>query len=957
MLRSDFSYRLWLVLPLAVLLTAFVTVRQVLAEDKASLSLIAASTNNFPPINLLDNEGELTGFGRELAEAVVRTAGGEVTNIHSPDWTEVLAWLAEGRADFIQDTAFTQERTEYLDFSEPILEMPEVIFVRKDNNNIRGLEGLFGKTVACVDQHISHLYLKTIPEISCYIVKRPIDGIYALINGDVDAFVYPRQIVIKQAQTLRFGDRIKTVGEPFRVLTYHMTVKKGNRQVLDILNRGLTKVRASGEYAQIYKKWLGERIFSGYSMREVHFLLVGAFGISLLLCGLAFLFIYAWRTRKSRDLLRTTLDELIITQQTLQQQEKHFRSLIENATDLILVLDHEGKFEYLSPSVERIVGFKPDELVGQDALSRIHDDDLERTKGILHEAAENLGNVYEADYRYRHKDGTWRHMSSTGRGILEADGTVRIVVNTRDRTEAFSIEQALQESERRFRQLAENLPVVFWIVSNDWKEVYYVSPAYSEIWGADPESLYRHPSSWLDMVHEEDLDQVTAAISEKIGSGYTGVVLPEYRIIRPDGFIRWIQARASPVRDEQGDIYRLAVIAQDITKRREAEKERENFQKMLMQAQKMEAIGTLAAGIAHDFNNILSIILGYTELTRLKLPKNSKNYKSLSEVLDGAIRAKGLVNQILAFGRESEGIQETVDLGTIVNEVMKLIRATIPATIEIQINLAGDAGPVFADPVQMHQVLMNLCTNAYQAMSEKGGVLSVSLESVHVDEKLASSHDGLEINDYIRLNISDTGVGMDSVTMSRIFDPFFTTRKHEQGTGLGMSVVHGIVKSHDGAILVESEPGKGTTVIIYLPEAKGDSILGIAKIEGVPRGSESILLVDDEPALAAMGEQILQSLGYSVTSFSSSLDAIEDFRKKPDQYDLVITDQTMPGMTGVELAREIRALRKNMPIILCSGFNDFVNEEHALQLGVSAYLRKPIDRKTLAQMVRKVLDL
>lgn len=400
---------------------------------------------------------------------------------------------------------------------------------------------------------------------------------------------------------------------------------------------------------------------------------------------------------------------------------------------------------------------------------------------------------------------------------------------------------------------------------------------------------------------------------------------------------------------------KMLAMEKEITERKRTEEERKKLEEKLYQVQKMEAIGTLAGGIAHDFNNVLYSIIGYTELTMDDVPEGSLAQKNLAEVLKGAMRAKDMVRQILAFSRKDDMQKKPVKIQPVVKEALKLLRASIPATIEIRQSIDEDCGPVLAASTQIHQVVMNLATNAYQAMREKGGLLELTL----MEEKIGSddSNPDLYPGTYLKLTVSDTGHGMNSVVMKKIFDPYFSTKGPGEGTGMGLAVVHGIVKSHGGDITIYSKPGEGTTFHVYLPLIKTRPVEPkTVPAEPTPTGTEHILFVDDEEAIVRMTQQILERLGYQVTSRTSSVEALEAFKAKPDKYDLVITDMTMPNMTGVELAPRLREIRSEIPIIMCTGFSETIDEDRAKNMGILAYIMKPFLTDEIAKTIRKVFD-
>jgi signal transduction histidine kinase/CheY-like chemotaxis protein/ABC-type uncharacterized transport system substrate-binding protein len=400
------------------------------------------------------------------------------------------------------------------------------------------------------------------------------------------------------------------------------------------------------------------------------------------------------------------------------------------------------------------------------------------------------------------------------------------------------------------------------------------------------------------------------------------------------------------------DLYALAV------RRHRDDAEMARLQRQVQQSQKMEAIGTLAGGIAHDFNNILFPIIGFTEMTLDEVAEGTTARKNLSEVLKAADRARDLVRQILAFSRQTETERKPIHIQPIVKESLSLLRASIPRTIDIQRTIDAGCGPVTGDPVQVHQVIMNLCTNAYHAMRESGGVLSVSLAETVIhpaDDRVAAR--SIPPGNYACLTVSDTGAGIPERIQARIFEPYFTTKAKNEGTGIGLSVARGIIESHGGLITLESEPGRGATFQVLIPILQtAPEAAPAPTFAEVPRGDERILLVDDEEMVARMVAQLLDSLGYTVAVRVSPVEALAAFEARPDGFDLVITDQTMPQMTGSEMARRMLAIRPALPIILCTGFSELISEAQARARGIRAYVMKPVVRAEIAAVIREVLD-
>jgi PAS domain S-box-containing protein len=390
----------------------------------------------------------------------------------------------------------------------------------------------------------------------------------------------------------------------------------------------------------------------------------------------------------------------------------------------------------------------------------------------------------------------------------------------------------------------------------------------------------------------------------------------------------------------------------ELAERKRAERESRDMERQLRRAQKMEAMGTLAGGIAHDFNNILGAILGYTELALFEVPADSAARKKMSQVMRAGHRARDLVRQILLFSRESREDRELIAMGPVVKEAVKLLRATLPATIAVERLVEGELGPVMGNPTEIHQIVMNLCTNAGHAMEETGGTLRVSLAGVELDGEAAPP---LPAGRYVRLAVRDDGPGMDPETLERIFDPYFTTKNPAKGTGLGLSIVHRIVETMGGAIQARSEPGDGAEFTAFFPEAQAEGASPPAAVPFSPGNGERVLFVDDEPALAELGREMLDRMGYRTDICDHPEGALRRFSKAPDRYDLVLTDLTMPGMTGDQLCLELRRIRPRLPVVICTGFSERMDEARAKEAGAFALLMKPITLDDLSKTLHKAL--
>jgi signal transduction histidine kinase/ActR/RegA family two-component response regulator len=397
-------------------------------------------------------------------------------------------------------------------------------------------------------------------------------------------------------------------------------------------------------------------------------------------------------------------------------------------------------------------------------------------------------------------------------------------------------------------------------------------------------------------------------------------------------------------------------LKKEIEIRQKFERERAELEKQLFQLQKMETIGTLAGGIAHDFNNILTPILGYTDMALEELPAESNLRFDIEQINNAAHRGKDLVQQVLTFSREVDFENKPIQLQPIVAEALNLIKASFPPGVEIKQQFDQKIGTVLADPTHIHQIVMNLCTNANHAMMKTGGILVVKLDEVKIDQRSAEKIPNLKKGEYIRITISDTGHGMDLKTKERIFEPFFTRKEVGSGSGLGLSVVHGIINNYGGSIVVDSTPGKGTTFMIYLPKY-GSDLTESDKSDKKPlKGVEHILFVDDEPEITFMGKKMLENLGYKVTITSNSITALEEFKKDPDKYSLLLTDQSMPNIEGTELATLMKEIRPGLRVIIITGYAENLSEEVLSQCGISEVILKPMILDDFSKVIRRVLD-
>jgi PAS domain S-box-containing protein len=626
-------------------------------------------------------------------------------------------------------------------------------------------------------------------------------------------------------------------------------------------------------------------------------------------------------------------------EEDLRESEEKYRLLVKQIPAVVFKGYADWSIDFFDDKVEVLTGYPKEDFDSRRLkwLDLIIPDDQPGGKAKFIKALKT-NRSYVREYRIRKKSGEIAWIQAMGQIFLDAAGQIDFISGVfMDNTARKQAEEELGESLRRNQLILDSLPSAALLIRADFTIMVsnqaaalagavLGQPCYSSLWG------FAAPCPWCKAQEALQTGKPLQAEIEAAGKVWDSHWIP----INSDLFLHFVY---------------------DITELKEAEQERAKLRERLFQAQKMEAIGTLAGGIAHDFNNILSAIIGYGEMLDLFHSAECPQIKpDLKEILKGAFRAKDLVQQILTFSRKTKRDRKPLNLLLVIKESLKFLRASLPSTIKIIQSLDPEVGPVLADPTQMQQVVMNLCTNAAHAMRERGGVLEVRLTEVVIGERNGRRVLKLSPGLYARLTVKDSGHGIPPEILARIFDPYFTTKGMGEGTGLGLAVVEGIVQSHGGAITVESEPGSGTVFQVFIPILERTEIdLTTVTTTQIPKGQGRVLFVDDEPALTDMARQILKILGYEVEALTSSPTALNHFLQHPQQYDLAILDLTMPQMTGVELAREILQIRPDLPIILTTGVAEQLSQEELKKAGIGELLKKPFRVRTLAETIKKVL--
>ena len=652
----------------------------------------------------------------------------------------------------------------------------------------------------------------------------------------------------------------------------------------------------------------------------------------------------------TRDKLQRTI-ETLERERALESERARLGSVVEGTSDLVSFASPDGRITFINSAGRRMLGMDEAANAGRfgmlDFLPPAAHDRL--AKEALPAVDKNA--TWTGETVFRTLDGREFPVSQVLVAHRNGDGVLQFYsMIVRDISASKRIEEALRASKQRYRALVDIMPEA--IVVSVADRVVFVNPAALALLGpVEPEGLLGR--SIYESVGSADLEAVKRARSVVQETGLPAEPM-EVSLLKRDG--ERVDARIWTVPFEYDGQSAVLNLVMDISDRKKAEAARSKIEAQLRQAQKMEALGALAGGIAHDFNNILGAVMAYSELAQLQAGGNRNLHDNLDEVLKASQRAAALVKQILAFSRQQEMERYPISLEPVVREVVKLLRSTVPSSIEIIVRFGTGVGFVNADPTQIHQILMNLCTNAVHAIASSPGRITIQTELVAADKALCQAVAGLKPGMHVGLSVSDTGKGMDADTLQRIFEPFFTTKPVGQGTGLGLSVVHGIVSEHDGAVQVTSLPGKGSTFTIYFPAIQPASRPTPALPVELPAGQgQHLLFVDDEVSLGRSARKLLERLNYRVTVATDPLAALDIFTKQPEQYDLVMTDLQMPMMTGVDLAAAITRTRPGIPVLLMTGYIGSHTMETLKEAGVTDVLNKPLTLASIATTVHQLL--
>lgn len=912
-------------------------------------ALVVGSEQDFPPFALGETDETAGGFTVELWRAIARDQNLNYA-IRVRSFSETLEEFKAGRVDVMINLAQSEARREFADFTVPHVVMHGAVFVRQGESRVRTEADLAGKAIIVLNADLAHDYaISRGWQRHLVPVATAADGFRLLASGQHDAMLISQLTGLQTIRKLGIGSVIPLPGKAGFAQKFSFAVRKGDAELLDRLNEGLALTKSSGVYDGLYEKWFGVYEVRPVTLRELMKFL-WPLGFALLLAG-------GWlvsRQRQERQRVEAVLRE---SGERLRQLAET-QAIVDALPAKIVLLSPAGVIvavnQAWSQAAEAHGRLGARHGVGQsylDISEHAHGEPvaaLRASAGNIQRVLRNEAAEFSLEYQCQAGGAPgWFHLMVVPLRASQLAGAVAMHMNI---TALKHAEAVRDESRQLLDKALEVGHIGSWAfqgaVAGGGPGQVIWSVQTCRIFGVAPGEFDGRLETIGNLLHPEDRERVVGVARTTLAN--SGRFDLECRIRRSCGQVRWVRVVADVDGDAGQRPQRMVGVVQDVTEQRQLEEQ-------LRHAQKMDALGRLAGGIAHDFNNILGAVLGNAELAKLQPPASPVIGEHLDSILAASRRARDLVRQILAFSGRQEQKREPMQLHTVVREALNLLRASVPATVEFCSNIAV-VPSVLANASELHQVMLNLCTNAWHALQGRPGTITVELAETEVDEALARQHADLPPGRYVRLVIADNGCGMNAATLERIFEPFFTTKPLGEGSGLGLAVVHGIVRHHHGCIAVTSQPGQGTRFTLYFPVFAAQVAVPSVEPQPVPRGrGERILFVDDEEPLVLMGQGALARLGYRVTALASPLEALSVFSASPMEFDLVMLDLNMPGLSGTELATRLAAIRPDIRLVLTTGYSSVVTEQDARARGFSQLLLKPYDLRSLGETASRAL--
>ncbi|WP_300460532.1 transporter substrate-binding domain-containing protein [Desulfobacula sp.] len=944
----------WLLVPLLFILLQAMVVQAYTApfplsdEEKAWLehhpTIRLGVGVAFPPYMWVEKKGgqnHFKGMVSDYLTLIKERLGVDMQIVFDIPFDEALARGRNKQIDFFPCVSKTSERSKFLLFTAPYLSYPMVILARKDTPMISGMHDLKGKRLAVakhlvafskIQNEYSNLNLEYV------FTRTAVENLEAVSLGRADACII--SLAAASYYTQKKGLTNLKVAAPLDLddIQLSMGIRKDWPVFQGMIEKVLNSI-SQAEKDRISRQWIRVEYEPGVDMKLVWAWSSGiGLGITII-----FILIFAWNRRLQKEILKKEAAET-----AHKESERKLSTLIGNLPGMAYrcLNDENWTMLYLSDGCESLTGYTPSEIISNNRVS-YNDLIVPEDRHFIWTEIQNAvkkNRSFTLEYRIEDKTGHQKWVWEKGIILQKDAGRSSIIEGfISDITERKLAETAHKKMHKTFITILDSIDATVYVADIQTHEILFMNKNMIETFGRDMtgEICYEafrgesKPCSHCPINQLTDRNgpsgdvHVWQAENPKTGRWY----------INYDRLIEWIDGRSVKLQ-----------IATDITDFKQMEEE-------LRQSHKMESIGTLAGGIAHDFNNIISIILGNTELALIDTPDGGPGKKNLQEINTACLRAKEVVSQLLNFSRKTELTRKPQNLSLLIKESVKLLRSSFPANIQIIEKISATSNRILADATQIHQVIINLCTNAAQAMSEKGGNLEIHLKDINLATRRKGKSNHLVPGIYQELIIKDTGTGIDPKIYNKIFDPYFTTKEFGKGTGMGLAVVHGIIKNHSGSIFVDSLPGKGASFSVFFPAVeKHETPARPAPLKNIiPKGTERILFVDDDKAIVEMTLKLLQKLGYQVEGRTRPEEAIQEFEANPFSFDLVITDMTMPQINGMELSKTLKRIRPDLPIIIFTGHSSLLDEDMAKTTGISAYAIKPISMTTMATLIRDVL--
>jgi len=909
----------------------------------------------FPPYLDLDHRGSPIGFSVELLNAIAKE---EQLDLHwkVEEWNRSLANLSQGRADILPTVAYSSDRSAKYGLSNTVITTSPAVFRRKGDNTITRLEDLKGGTIIVQRGSWLHDYLiRTGNYHKLLLVADTDEAMIRLAEGEGDCLLLtrlPGLTLIRQ----RALDNVEALNLKFDGLerTFVFAVNKDNAELLESLNRGLATVRHNGVYDRLFEQWIMSTDQAVLEQQQDLKTLYVILALTLAVLGVATVLLWFLRFaiyEKTQELRIEVEDRKRAETSALINAEK-FRGVLESSMHGMFISLLDGRFTDVNPALRTMLGYTESQLVGLSIASLIHPDDRTAHDHLYSNLLSGAQLKYQSELRLKQYKGTYIWVQVFVSRVDDIDGAaLEIVGQLQDVTQAKVDERKLAQQLYDLNFLRDTLDEHAVVARIDRRGILReINAKGCLVSGYDWEDILGLPIDQVFPSKGGSTEVANIWDSLENGNTWQGDVVRSTK----EGEDVCLSVTISPHQGDDGRQDFYLVVGTDITRQRVIEEEQKQLKERLQQAEKMESIGQLTGGIAHDFNNILASILGFTDLTLSKYGHelNEKAVRYLNEVHNAGGRARDLIAQMMAFSRSAPGEPRSVNAVPIIVDTLKMLKPTLPSSIEVDFKVAAHREfMILMDPVKMHQIVMNLMINARDSMEGRGRI-EISLKETSIQSDHCASCIRRLSGDFIELSIRDNGAGITKATLKKIFDPFFTTKDIGAGTGMGLSVVHGIVHEHEGHIIVDTHEGSGAVFrVLFKPSSASEVFVGQdVKALGAASRVSMVMVVDDEPLVGEYLKELLEHVGYQVSLFDDSQLAWDRFHRNPKAYGALLTDQTMPGFLGTELIEKVRSVRQDIPIVLCTGYVSDVVDLAVQRLDVKL-LNKPIDTKRLLELM------